>query len=166
MAGAGGNAANPRNDHRTIPGNIAMELSIEEKEKGPKKRDILNGVVSWDRDLIGVLHVKYQQEAELAELIRSLGGTWPFEQCEEEKRMRSEILGAFEKNDPTYFSYTRGPDSGLRVPKHTNIAGDAVQGGDMSGLTPPSLSPSHRSSASSAQDAGQSQHWKNADHAA
>ncbi|KAK4946264.1 hypothetical protein LTR66_014316 [Elasticomyces elasticus] len=97
MAGAGGNATNPRNDHRTIPGNIAMGLSIEWGEKGPKKGDILNGVVSWNRDLIRVLHVKYQQEAELAELIRSLGGTWPFEQCEEEKRMRSEILGAFER---------------------------------------------------------------------
>ncbi|KAJ5337504.1 uncharacterized protein N7506_005526 [Penicillium brevicompactum] len=145
MAGAGGNATNPRNDHRTIPGNIAMGLSIEWGEKGLKKGDILNGVVRWNRDLIRVLHVKYQQEAELAELIRSLGGTWPFEQCEEEKRMRN---------------------SGRRVPKHTNLAGDAVQGGDMSGLTPPSLSPSYRSSDSSAKGAGQSQHWKNADHAA
>ncbi|CAG8879425.1 unnamed protein product [Penicillium salamii] len=99
MAGAGGNATNPRNDHRTIPGNIAMGLSIE-----------------WGR------------------------------------------------RDLRRATFSTG--SGRRVPKHTNLAGDAVQGGDMSGLTPPSLSPSYRSSDSSAKGAGQSQHWKNADHAA
>ena len=66
--------------------NITMGLPIEEKEKGPNKGDILNGAVSWTRDLMWALHVKYQQEAELAELIASLGGTWPFEQTEEEKR--------------------------------------------------------------------------------
>jgi hypothetical protein len=170
MAGAGGSAATSLlaggNGRRATPGNITMGLPIEEKEKGPNKGDILNGAVSWTRDLMWALHVKYQQEAELAELIASLGGTWPFEQTEEEKRMRSEILDALEKNDPTSFSYTRGPGSGLRVPKHTNIAGDAVQGGDSSGLTPPSLSPSFHSGASSANGGGQAQYWNSAGHAA
>ena len=169
MAGAAGNAATSLlaggNGRRATPGNITMGLPIEEKEKGPNKGDILNGAVSWTRDLMWALHVKYQQEAELAELISNLGGTWPFEPTEEEKRMRSEIIDALEKNDPSSFSYTRGPGSGLRVPKHTNLAGDAVQGGE--GLTPPNLSPSYHSGASSANGApGQPQFWNSAGHAA
>ncbi|KAJ6006385.1 hypothetical protein N7451_004329 [Penicillium sp. IBT 35674x] len=165
MAGAGGNAATSLlaggNGRRATPGNITMGLPIEEKEKGPNKGDILNGAVSWMRDLMWALNVKYQQEAELAEMISSLGGTWPFEPTEEEKRMRTEILDALENNDPTSFSYTRGPGSGLRVPKHTNLAGDAMQGGD--GLTPPNLSPSYHSGASSTN--GQTQYWSTSGHA-
>ncbi|KAJ5113676.1 hypothetical protein N7456_002210 [Penicillium angulare] len=169
MAGAGANAATSLlaggNGRRATPGNITMGLPIEEKEKGPNKGDILNGAVSWTRDLMWAMHVKYQQEAELADLITNLGGTWPFEPTEEEKRMRSEILDALEKNDPTSFSYTRGPGSGLRVPKHTNLAGDAMQGGD--GLTPPNLSPSYHSGASSVNGGpGQPQYWNSAGHAA
>ncbi|KAJ5689731.1 hypothetical protein N7462_004123 [Penicillium macrosclerotiorum] len=169
MAGAGPNAATSLlaggNGRRATPGNITMGLPIEEKEKGPNKGDILNGAVSWMRDLMWALHVKYQQEAELAEMISSLGGNWPFEPTEEEKRMRSEILEALEKNDPSSFCYSRGPGSGLRVPKHTNLAGDPVQGGS-DGLTPPNLSPSFHSSASSANGTGQPQYWNSAGHAA
>ncbi|KAJ5086411.1 hypothetical protein NUU61_007718 [Penicillium alfredii] len=165
MAGAAPNAATSLlaggNGRRATPGNITMGLPIEEKEKGPNKGDILNGAVSWMRDLMWALHVKFQQEAELAELIGSLGGAWPFEQTEEEKRMRSEILDALEKNDPSSFSYTRGPGSGLRVPKHTNMAGDPSQGGE--GLTPPSMSPPFHNGANGV---GQSQYWNSAGHAA
>ncbi|KAJ5137951.1 hypothetical protein N7526_004184 [Penicillium atrosanguineum] len=167
MAGAGGNAATSLlaggNGRRATPGNITMGLPIEEKEKGPNKGDILNGAVSWTRDLMWALHIKYQQEAELAEMISSLGGTWPFEPTEEEKRMRSEILEALERNDPSSFAYTRGPGSGLRVPKHTNLSGDPVgPGGE--GLTPPNLSPQFHSGSSSAN--GQPQYWSSAGHAA
>lgn len=153
------------NGRRATAGNITMGLPIEEKEKGPNKGDILNGSVSWTRDLMWALHVKLQQESELAELISSLGGTWPFEQTEEEKRMRSEILDALEHNDPSSFSYTRGPGSGLRVPKHTNLAGDPVSG--PGALSPQSLSPSYNSGASSAPSAGpgQAQYWNSAGHA-
>ncbi|KAJ5587804.1 uncharacterized protein N7459_003569 [Penicillium hispanicum] len=170
MAGAGGNAATSLlaggNGRRATPGNITMGLPIEEKEKGPNKGDILNGAVSWMRDLMWALHVKYQQEAELAEMISNLGGTWPFEPTEEEKRMRSEIVDALERNDPSSFSYSRGPGSGLRVPKHTNMAGDAVPGGS-DGLTPPNLSPSFHSGASSVNGVpGQPQFWNSAGHAA
>ncbi|KAI5302424.1 hypothetical protein KEM56_000706 [Ascosphaera pollenicola] len=112
---------------RRAAGNITMGLPIEEKEKGPNKGDILNGSVAWTRDLMWALHMKLQQEAELAGLIARLGGTWPFEQSEEEKRMRTELMEAMEKNDPITFNYSRGPGSGLRVPKHTNIAGEALQ---------------------------------------
>ncbi|KZZ92328.1 HLH transcription factor (GlcD gamma) [Ascosphaera apis ARSEF 7405] len=115
---------------RRAAGNITMGLPIEEKEKGPNKGDILNGSVAWTRDLMWALHIKLQQEAELAELIARLGGTWPFEQTEEEKRMRTELMEAMEKNDPNTFSYSRGPGSGLRVPKHTNLAGEPLQAQD------------------------------------
>lgn len=166
MAGAGGNAATSLlaggNGRRATPGNITMGLPIEEKEKGPNKGDILNGAVSWMRDLMWALHVKYQQEAELAEMISSLGGTWPFEPTEEEKRMRSEIVDALERNDPSSFAYSRGPGSGLRVPKHTNMAGDPTQGGE--DLTPPNLSPAFHSGGSS--NGGQPQFWNSAGHAA
>lgn len=153
------------NGRRATAGNITMGLPIEEKEKGPNKGDILNGSVSWVRDLMWALHVKLQQESELAELISSLGGTWPFEQTEEEKRMRSEILDALEHNDPSSFSYSRGPGSGLRVPKHTNLAGDSVTG--PGALSPQSLSPSYNSGASSAPSAGpgQAQFWNSSGHA-
>lgn len=153
------------NGRRATAGNITMGLPIEEKEKGPNKGDILNGSVSWMRDLMWALHVKLQQESELAELISSLGGTWPFEQTEEEKRMRSEILDALEHNDPNSFNYSRGPGSGLRVPKHTNLSGDPMSG--PGALSPQSLSPSYNSGASSAPSAGpgQAQYWNSAGHA-
>lgn len=164
--GAGSNPATSLlaggNGRRATAGNITMGLPIEEKEKGPNKGDILNGAVSWTRDLMWALHVKLQQEAELAELIGSLGGTWPFEQTEEEKRMRSEILESLERNDPSSFGYTRGPGSGLRVPKHTNMAGDPVGPG---ALSPQSLSPSFNSGGSSNSGPNQAQYWNSSGHA-
>ncbi|KAL4868306.1 hypothetical protein BDV12DRAFT_103644 [Aspergillus spectabilis] len=163
LSGTGG--ANPATSllaggtGRRAAGNITMGLPIEEKEKGPNKGDILNGAVGWMRDLMWQLHIKIQQEAELAELISSLGGTWPFEQTEEEKRMRTEILDAIEKNDPGSFAYSRAPGSGLRVPKHTNIAGDAVSNG---ALSPQSLSPPFSGSNNTG---GQAQYWNTSGHA-
>ncbi|PYH46167.1 basic helix-loop-helix domain-containing protein [Aspergillus saccharolyticus JOP 1030-1] len=151
------------NGRRATAGNITMGLPIEEKEKGPNKGDILNGAVGWMRDLMWALHVKLQQESELAELISRLGGTWPFEQTEEEKRMRTEILDALEKNDPGSFAYSRAPGSGLRVPKHTNLAGDSVSGNGT--LSPQSLSPPFNSGSSSNGGGGQAQYWNSSGHA-
>ncbi|KAL4905811.1 hypothetical protein BDW74DRAFT_12996 [Aspergillus multicolor] len=162
LPGSGGNAATSLlagGTGRRAAGNITMGLPIEEKEKGPNKGDILNGAVGWTRDLMWALHVKIQQEAELAELISSLGGTWPFEQTEEEKRMRTEILDAIEKNDPSSFHYSRAPGTGLRVPKHTNIAGDAVSNG---ALSPQSLSPPFSGNNN---NNGQTQYWNTSGHA-
>lgn len=151
------------NGRRATPGNITMGLPIEEKEKGPNKGDILNGAVGWMRDLMWALHVKMQQESELAELISSLGGTWPFEQTEEEKRMRTELLDAIEKNDPGSFNYSRGPGSGLRVPKHTNLAGDALSENEAS---PPSLnSPFSGTGNSNHGGQNQAQFWTTSGHA-
>jgi hypothetical protein len=105
---------------------MATGIPAEEKDKGPNKGDILNGSVSWMRDLMWALHAKYQQESELAEYVASLGGIFPFELTEEDRRMRTELLDAIEKNDASSFSYSRAPGSGLRVPKHTNLAGEPV----------------------------------------
>ena len=152
----------------TGAGNITMGIPIEEKDKGPNKGDILNGSVGWTRDLMWALHVKLQQEAELAELITSLGGTFPFQETEDEKRMRTELMDAMEKNDPNSFEYTRGPGSGLRVPKHTNVAGEPLHGlnmnqNNMGTLSPQSLSPGVQSGGSGANSGGlgQPQFWTN-----
>ncbi|KAK2755901.1 hypothetical protein FQN54_005697 [Arachnomyces sp. PD_36] len=151
---------------RATAGNITMGLPIEEKEKGPNKGDILNGAVGWTRDLMWALHVKLQQESELAELISTLGGTWPFEQTEEEKRMRTELLDAMEKNDPNTFSYSRAPGTGLRVPKHTNLIGESVQQ-NTGTLSPQSLSPAFHSGGSGHNSGGQGQpqFWNSSGHA-
>ena len=127
---------------RRAAGNITTGIPIEEKDKGPNKGDILNGAVGWTRDLMWQLHAKLQQESELADYITSLGGTFPFEQTEDEKRMRSELADAMEKNDPTTFSYSRAAGSGLRVPKHTTLSGESLLSAIMS---PQSLSPANLS---------------------
>lgn len=127
---------------RRAAGNITTGIPIEEKDKGPNKGDILNGAVGWTRDLMWALHAKLQQESELVDYITSLGGTFPFEQTEDEKRMRSELSDAMDKNDASSFSYSRAPGTGLRVPKHTNISGDPINHSIMS---PQSLSPANLS---------------------
>jgi hypothetical protein len=165
LAGAAGRRA------ASTAGNITLGLPIEEKEKGPNKGDILNGSVAWTRDLMWALHQKYLQEDELAHYIQSLGGQWPFQVTEDEKRMRSEVLDAMEKNDPSTFSYTRTDGSGLRVPRHTNLAGDAVQAQNNSDLSPQSnfeLSPGFHSGGSGTNSGsggpGQPQYWNSAGH--
>ncbi|KFY40638.1 hypothetical protein V494_03411, partial [Pseudogymnoascus sp. VKM F-4513 (FW-928)] len=124
---------------RATAGNITQGIPVEEKDKGPNKGDILNGSVSWTRDLMWMLHVKLQQQEELANLVTDLGGTYPFEPTEDERRMQTELVDAMHKNGVSSFSYSRAPGTGLRVPKHTDIKGDpvgaardAVGGGDNS----------------------------------
>lgn len=147
---------------RATNGNITMGLPIEEKEKGPNKGDILNGAVGWTRDLMWAFYRKLEQEDQLAELVTSLGGTWPFEQTEEDKRMRTELLDAMEKNDPNSFTYSRAPGTGLRVPKHTNIAGEPVAPGTSS----QSLSPSFPNGGSgSGSGNSHAQYWNSSGHA-
>ena len=126
---------------RATSGSISLGIPPEEKDKGPNKGDILNGSVSWTRDLMWGLYHKFQQEDELADLIARLGGQWPFQQSEEEKRLRTELMGAMENNDPTSFAYTRGLGSGLRVPNHTNPAGEPLDPAHMGTISPQSLSP-------------------------
>ena len=141
----------------TGAGSISMGIPIEEKDRIPNKGDILNGAVSWTRDLMWALHVKMQQESELADLITSLGGQFPFEQSEDEKRMRTELMNAMADNDPSTFSYSRGPGSTLRVPGHTNVMGEPLGQGQMGQMSPQSLSPGVQSGGSGANSGGQGQ---------
>ena len=160
LAGAAGRRA------ASTAGNITLGLPIEEKEKGPNKGDILNGSVSWTRDLMWALYNKYTQEDQLQERFRQLNVEWPFESTEDEKRMRSELIDAMEKNDPSTFAYTRSNGSGLRVPRHTNMAGEALQG--VGTLSPQSLSPPFQSEGSGTNSGNgmprQTQYWNNAGH--
>lgn len=165
LAGANGRRA------ASTAGNITLGLPIEEKEKGPNKGDILNGSVAWTRDLMWALYQKYVQEEELANYITQLGGQWPFQVSEDDKRMRTEVMDAYEKNDPGSFSYSRHDGSGLRVPKHTTITGERLQGNNGNSLSPQSnieLSPGFHSGGSgtnSGSNTAQAQYWHSAGHA-
>ncbi|TVY54179.1 hypothetical protein LCER1_G004593 [Lachnellula cervina] len=128
---------------RATAGNITTGIPIEEKDKGPNKGDILNGAVSWTRDLMWMLHTKLQQQEDLANIITELGGTFPFEETEDERRMQTELMDAMIKNDGGKFHYSRAPGTGLRVPKHTDVKGDPV--GSSSGQNDTSLSPENHS---------------------
>ena len=120
--------AGPSGRRATGAGGITQGLPMEEKDKGPNKGDILNGSVAWTRDMMWYMHLKLRQEQELKELIQSLGGVWPFEQTEEEKRMHSEICEILNKHAPHggFNGYSRAHGSGLRVPGFTNVAGDTI----------------------------------------
>lgn len=127
-------------------GSITTGLPIEDKDKGPNKGDILNGAVSWTRDLMWMLHLKLQQQEELINTITELGGTPPFELTEDEKRMQTELLEALAKQPDVHFSYSRTNGSGLRVPHHTDYRGEPLPG---TGVAPvESGGPSHVSSVS------------------
>ncbi|PFH56315.1 hypothetical protein XA68_16729 [Ophiocordyceps unilateralis] len=121
-------------------GNITTGLPMEEKDKGPNKGDILNGAVSWARDLMWMLHLKLQQQEELMNTIAELGGHFPFELTEDERRMQTELMDAMAKSGTGSFSYSRTSGSGLRVPSHTDYRGDPVNGMtpnlDSIGITP------------------------------
>ncbi|KAG4025127.1 hypothetical protein MFRU_066g00300 [Monilinia fructicola] len=145
---------------RRATGAITTGLPIEEKDKGPNKGDILNGAVSWTRDLMWMSHLQAQQMEDLANYIAELGGTWPFEKTEDEKRMHTELMDAMAKNGEATFEYTRRPGSGLRVPKHTDMKGEPEKGSNYSQLDN-SLSPDNHSSTDAGQAGmgGPGQYW-------
>ena len=117
---------------------------MEEKDKGPNKGDILNGAVSWTRDLMWMLYKKIQEMDELADRYKeATGEDFQQNETEDERRMRTELCDAVEKNGAPNFKYSRGPGSGLRVPKHTNVAGDPL-----TQISPQSLSPGMQSTGS------------------
>jgi hypothetical protein len=114
-------------------GNITTGLPIEDKDKGPNKGDILNGAVSWTRDLMWMLHLKIQQQEELMNYIAELNGRIPFELTDDERRMQTELMEAVAKNEDgsgmkNTFSYSRTAGSGLRVPHHTDYKGEPLNG--------------------------------------
>jgi hypothetical protein len=123
--------------------NITTGLQIEEKDKRLNKGDILNGTVGWTRDLMWMLHLQLQRQEDLGNIIAKLGGTFPFEEIEDEKRMRTELVDAMLMNDGGKFKYSRAPGSGLRVPKHTDVKGDAIGSSAQGGQIDTSLSPDY-----------------------
>lgn len=137
--------AGPGAKRATGAGNITTGLPMDEKDKGPNKGDILNGAVSWTRDLMWMLHLKIQQQEELVNTITELGGHVPLELTEDEKRMQTELLEAMAKSDPQEFAYSRFSGSGLRVPHHTDYRGDTLNGSNSSGIDGISVSPDDRS---------------------
>jgi hypothetical protein len=137
LAGPGARRATAGNT-----GNITTGLPVEDKDKGPNKGDILNGAVSWTRDLMWMLHLKLQQQEELMNTLAELGHPFPYEFTDDERRMQSELIDAMNKNDAGNFSYTRTNGSGLRVPSHTDYRGSANSdipsaNLDSVGITPP-----------------------------
>lgn len=133
-------------------GNITTGLPVEDKDKGPNKGDILNGAVSWTRDLMWMLHIKLQQQEELMNIMAELGQPFPFEFTDDERRMQSELIEAMSKNDGGNFTYSRTNGSGLRVPNHTDYRGNnnsdvPAASLDSAGITPPEngVDPSHSS---------------------
>lgn len=145
---------------RATAGNITTGIPVEEKDKGPNKGDILNGAVSWTRDLMWLANLKMQQHEELVAMIESLGGHYPFTTTEDESRMQSELLDAVAKNEVSNFAYSRTPGSGLRVPRHTNIKGeplDMSNGG--SAMNDDSLSPDNNGGEASQGGLGGAQYW-------
>ncbi|TDZ61941.1 hypothetical protein CTRI78_v003942 [Colletotrichum trifolii] len=122
-----------------ITGNITTGLPLEDKDKGPNKGDILNGAVSWTRDLMWMLHLKLQQQEELMNAISELGGHFPFELTDDEKRMQTELMEAISKNDG--LGYSRASGTGLRVPQHTDFRGEPLDGSG--NADPASISPNN-----------------------
>ena len=132
--------------------NISIGIPPDDKDKGPNKGDILNGSVGWTRDLMLALYQKLQQEDELVDHLASIGQPWPFQQTEDDKRMRTEIMAAMQANDPSTFAYSRGPGTGLRVPGHTNPAGEPIDSMHMGTISPQSLSPADHTGGHNAGD--------------
>jgi tetratricopeptide (TPR) repeat protein len=95
-------------DDSTIAG-----IPTDEEYKVHNKGDTLNAAVSWTRDLMLMLQIKLRQQEELRKLIEDLGGEWPFEITEEEKRMHTELMDAFEGSNTSSFMFSRPPDSEL-----------------------------------------------------
>ncbi|KAK4162083.1 hypothetical protein QBC43DRAFT_87226 [Cladorrhinum sp. PSN259] len=109
-------------------GNITTGLPIEDKDKGPNKGDILNGAVSWTRDLMWFVKAKIEQEEELKNILKSHGIPIPFTMSDDQKRMQHEVLESIHRVDdatglPRSFTYSRPDGSGLRVPNFTDWTG-------------------------------------------
>ena len=109
------------------------------------------------------MRLKLEQEAHLKDLLQNLGGVWPFEMSDDERRMHSELIEVINRNarQNNVLPYTRAHGTGLRVPGFTNLSGDPVsgegQGGMMGYGSAQSASPGMRSSSSG----GQQQIWNN-----
>ena len=113
---------------RKAAGNIAQGPPVDDKEAGPPKGDVLNGAVSWTRDLMWLLKLKLEHEAILLETIENLGGHSPLHISDDEQRMRSELFPAIKRNesDNERLKYSRQHGSGFWVPNFTDPAGQLL----------------------------------------
>jgi RNA recognition motif-containing protein len=102
---------------------ITKGLSMEDKAKEPNKLEILTGAVGWTRDMMWLLSKKIQDTDKMEARLRELTGKQWRRRTADEQRMRTELFDAVQKNGAAEFKYSRGPGSGLGVPKHTDIAG-------------------------------------------
>ncbi|OAA53748.1 hlh transcription factor [Niveomyces insectorum RCEF 264] len=131
-------------------GNITTGLPVEERDKGPNKGDILNGAVSWCRDLMWLLDKYVSRQEELIEFFNDRGEPMPFSITDDERRMTSELMIAMRNPDGAegekkHFTYSRTDGSGLRVPDYTDYKGDPLNGSGQAELL--SLSPDGRNAA-------------------
>ena len=109
-------------------GNITTGLPMEDKDKGPNKGNILNSAVSWTRDLMWMVKRKIDQQEELMNIMAEHGINFPIEFTDDEKRMQSELIDAFERYHDKSLMYSRTAGSGLWVPHHTDIRGEPLNG--------------------------------------
>ncbi len=117
-------------------GSITTGLPVEEKDKGPNKGDILNGAVSWTRDLMWLLDLHISRQEEIIDMFIERGEALPFTITDDERRMTSELISAMRESgsadgEKKRLTYTRTAGSGLRVPDHTDFRGDTLGGSGM-----------------------------------
>ncbi|KAG7105655.1 hypothetical protein HYQ44_015113 [Verticillium longisporum] len=79
-----------------------------------------------DTAIIRDREISSGEQEELMNIIAELGGHFPFELTDDEKRMQTELMEAISKNDALGYSRTAG--SGLRVPNHTDLRGEPLNG--------------------------------------
>lgn len=120
-------------------------LPLEYKDKGPNKGEILTGAVGWTKDLMWFLQKKIQDTDKMEARLRELTGKQWRRETINERRITTEFFDTIElsqaetaltqtlyggvRNDAAKmeaFRYTRGPGSGLWVPKHTTMAGEPL----------------------------------------
>jgi len=84
------------------------------------------------------INILNKNEEQLKQYIESSGLTWPLGETEDQKRMKSELIHAIDKNGWDNFCYSRGLGSGLRVPGFTAPDGTPISGAGSSSRSPSS----------------------------
>ncbi|THW23668.1 hypothetical protein D6C98_02253 [Aureobasidium pullulans] len=135
------------NGRRATTTSVGTGLPMDDKDKGPNKGDILNGSVAWTRDLLWHLKHTLEENAELKARLRARGDDWSAPVTEDERRMQTEVSELMQKLIATgnLQDYSRGHGSGLRVPGHTNLAGEPLHGQEGQSNYGQSLSPGFQS---------------------
>ena len=106
-----------------------------------------NGRRATTRDLLWHLKHTLEENAELKARLRARGDDWSAPVTEDERRMQTEVSELMQKLIATgnLQDYSRGHGSGLRVPGHTNLAGEPLHGQEGQSNYGQSLSPGFQS---------------------